>query len=733
LALRWKREVNNAQCCSSVPAPPWEVQQSDPNHEESAATSIRTHGFVLLPGLLSRSGLAQLKEPLESRVEEVLGQLREKGVSLEVGSSAGFHEVCLRSPGRFDVPFAFESVPQEARSSFEAVAALVLGGPHTAFCGVVRAEPGSAAQLWHADSPHLCAEEAPPNMLNVMVALKDIPLEEGPTEILPGSHTLTNHLRPGAAFGSELLYQVPGNSPELIGSREAPVSAVMSAGSALIFDDRALHRGGHNVSAASRDVAFFSYRRADFQPETHYEGTRSLARYDHRGLAQGVRSEFPGLRLEAATKIPILADGASGSQLHESVIAAMVEQMKYGIANIGGSYASSEGSELAVKNARSAMADFLGCSAPEIAFGPSMTALVLHLTQALRNDSFAGPGDNIVLDPISHGSNVWSWVRLAAAVGAEVRWLPVASSDSGRSDAECFLDARVEALASVIDGRTRLVAMGAASNGVGTVHDIKAICAAAKELSGGRSLSFVDAVHFAPHSCVDVGSIGCDFLACSPYKFFGPHAGVLFGRRALMERLPAVRLDCTNNDLPEEANGHMSRWEPGTQNYEALAGVTAAVDYVAELGVRFGGADPAGATGTGATTPGGLVAGSSRRERLGAAWRAISAHEAELKERFVSGARGIPKLHLMGITDMSRLAERTATFAVGKEGLSAPEVAKRLCERGVWCTSGNHYGGYWAKQSGGLASQEEGMTRLGLLHYNTFQEVDEILTALEQI
>lgn len=551
------------------------------------------------------------------------------------------------------------------------------------------------------------------------MALHDLVPETGPTEVVPGSQHLTNHLRPGAAFGAEeLLYQNPGNSPELVGATEAPVLATMPAGSILIFDDRILHRGGENISARMRDVGFFSYNRPGFRPSTHYEGFRSLAAYNHRAMAGEVRREFPALAEDAfresvAALPPVFADGASGSQVHGSVIDAMTRQLRYGTANLGGGYASSERVGATVASTRAASSDFLGCLPEEVVFGPSMTALSFHVARALGNSRLIAPGDNVVLDPISHGANVWPWVQMARRQGLEVRWLPVTGlHDQVR---ECLVDSRPGALASVIDARTRLVALGAASNGVGSVHDVSAVCAAARDLSGRGALTYVDAVHYAPHARIDVRSLGCDLLACSPYKFFGPHSGLLYASRDLLASLPVDKLDCQTNELPHPENCHMSRWELGTQNFPALAGIAAAVDYIAGLGSRYGGADVA----------------APRRERLEAAWLAISAHECELKRRFLQGFTSLQGLRLLGVVDPDRTSLRTSTFAVAKEGHSPEQLASALCARGVWCTSGNHYAGFWDEHSGGLARNDAGMVRLSFLHYNTLQEVDRVLSALE--
>ena len=287
----------------------------------------------------------------------------------------------------------------------------------------------------------------------------------------------------------------------------------------------------------------------------------------------------------------------------------MTGQLRYGVANVGGDYKSSENVGIAVDSARAAMADLFNCAPAEVVFGPSMTMLTFHVARALEA-TLLQRGDEIVLDPLSHRANVSPWRRLAQKRGATVRWLPVANSGS-----DCSLD--TADLSSVITpGRTKLVAVGAASNGTGSVHDVATVCAAA---SASGALSYVDAVHYAPHHLIDVHQWGCDFAVCSPYKFFGPHSGTLFGRRSLLEALDCDRLDLSDDGLPSADNCGMSRWELGTQNHEALAGVGAAVDYLASLGGRAGG--------------GAADQPASRRKKLQAGFAAIEAHEDELKVR----------------------------------------------------------------------------------------------------
>ena len=317
---------------------PWVVQAGE-NHQDLAdlaAASISRHGFVIVKDLFNGDELKTLTEPATSKAEEVMGMLRSKRVSLGIGSRAGFREVCLRSPGRYDVPCEFQEFPPQLLERIESIASKALAsetqkqgekgefesvsrGEHRrAFAGLVRAQPKSEAQIWHADSPHSASHHRAPHLLNVLVPSKAVTEEMGPTELVPGSHLLTNHLMEGASFGTEILYQADTNSPQKIGSSEEPIAATMDAGSVLIFDDRILHRGGHNRAACDRDVAFFSYRTADFFPSTHYESVRTLKTYDHTAMAETVRSEFPGLRTDSKD-MPVLADGASGSQVHETL------------------------------------------------------------------------------------------------------------------------------------------------------------------------------------------------------------------------------------------------------------------------------------------------------------------------------------------------------------------------------------------------------------------------------
>lgn len=424
-------------------------------------------------------------------------------------------------------------------------------------------------------------------------------------------------------------------------------------------------------------MGYFSFKRDDFEATTHFEATRSLyppeadkhpavsaciaepvsPAFD---LSTAVRGEFPAIGDHPSK---IFADGAGGSQVHSDVIAAVSRQMRRGAANIGGGYATSELCLETSRQARDAAAALFNCGPDEVTFGNNMTTLAFHLSHALKSSGMFAAGDNIVLSELEHDANVGPWIRLADSTGCEVRWLPVRPAD-------CSLD--LDVLPELIDSRTRLVACGASANSVGSVSDIAAVAALARDAG---ALSFVDAVAHAPHHVLDVAATGCDFMACSPYKFFGPHAGLLYGRRELMERLPACKIRVSGDELPSEAGLHMSRWELGTQNFEALAGLTAAIDYVASLGRRFGDVCP----------------DSGRREALVSGWAVVGEHETALKRDFLTGAADIGRLRVLGVDDPSKVHLREPTFAVVRDGASPADLASALCRAGIYTTSGNHY------------------------------------------
>jgi len=427
--------------------------------------------------------------------------------------------------------------------------------------------------------------------------------------------------------------------------------------------------------------------------------SRSATAALHTFDPSAIRNEFPAF---AAFPDAVFCDGAGGSQIHNSVIEASAQQMIRGSANVGGYYPTSERVLEVVTAGRTAAADLFNCWPEEVTFGNNATTLVFHLSHALRHE--IRQGDNIVLSALDHDTNAGPWIRMARECGAEVRWIPVQSPGTLQMDA----------LDTLVDSNTKLVACGYASNALGTINDVARACSAARAVG---AYSFVDAVHYAPHGALDVQAIGCDFMVCSPYKFFGPHAGLLFGSATHMQKLAADKIRCSDDNLPSDANCHMSRWELGTQNFEAIAGVEACVRYIGSLGERFSDSEP-----------------KSNRDKVVAGWQVVGEHENRMKEAFLTGAKDISSLTVLGISDLDQIDQRTSTFAIIKDGWDPDALTQRLVKEGIYCTSGNHYCTFWEDAFPGTsATNADGAARLGFLHYNTLDEVNFVLQTLESV
>jgi cysteine desulfurase family protein (TIGR01976 family) len=397
-----------------------------------------------------------------------------------------------------------------------------------------------------------------------------------------------------------------------------------------------------------------------------------------------VRRQFPGLARQVNGQAAVFLDGPGGSQVPQSVIDAVADCLAHRNANDGGSFATSREVTSLVDAGRKAMADLLGASDPnEIVFGQNMTSLTFALSRSLAKTW--KPGDEIVVTRLDHDANVTPWVLAAADAGATVRHLDINPSD-------CTL--RLDLLPELLNDRTKLVAVGMASNAVGTVSPVGAVVEAARRIG---ALVFVDAVHAVPHRLVDVAALGCDFLACSPYKFFGPHLGVLWGRHELLEGLTAYKVRPAPNVGP-------GKWMTGTPSFEAIAGTHAAVDYLASLG-----------------------RGSDRRAALADAYSAIQSHETDLAERFIRGLERLPAWRVWGITDPSRMNERVATFGLTHRSQPASAIASALAEQGIFTWAGHFYAVEIVER---LGLAPNGMLRIGFLHYNTAEEVDRTLAAL---
>jgi cysteine desulfurase family protein (TIGR01976 family) len=449
------------------------------------------------------------------------------------------------------------------------------------------------------------------------------------------------------------------------------------------------------------------------------------------------RAQFPALSLEVGGQPAAFLDGPGGTQVPQCVIDATTEYLRTSNANTCGAYATSRRTDQTIAGARSAMADFLGCDSDEIVIGPNMTSLTYAISRAIGRE--LGPGDEIVLTHLDHDANISPWRAL------EERGVKIQMADIREED--CTLN--MEDLARKINARTKVVAAGYASNAVGTINDVKTIVRLAHEVG---ALAFVDAVHYAPHGPIDVRDLDCDFLACSTYKFFGPHMGVLYGKREHLARLQPYKLRANTNAVPQ-------RWEWGTLNHECIAGITACVEYLAELGRRSN--DPAmrnGQVGTGAladpgtdhvgtgvharpverssTTDGNQNSADSdrvltRRDALLAAYRAIRAHELQLMHLMLRGLAEIPGLHLYGIADPARLDSRCPTFAVRINGHTPLELATKLGQRGIFTWDGNYYALNLTERLG--VEQDGGFLRIGFVHYNTEAEVDRVIDELKNI
>jgi cysteine desulfurase family protein (TIGR01976 family) len=413
-----------------------------------------------------------------------------------------------------------------------------------------------------------------------------------------------------------------------------------------------------------------------------------------------VRAQFPSLSRLVNGHPAAFLDGPGGTQVPQGVIDAISGYLRTNNANTCGAYATSRQTDQVIAGARVAIADFLGCDSDEVVFGPNMTSLTFAISRALGRE--LGTGDEIVLTHLDHDANISPWREL------EERGVKIQIADIHEEDCTLNLDD----LASRITPRTRVVAAGYASNAVGTINDVKTIVRLAHEAG---ALAYIDAVHYAPHGPIDVRDLDCDFLVCSTYKFFGPHMGVLYGKREHLARLTPYKIRANTNAVPQ-------RWEWGTLNHECIAGITACVEYLAELGRENPQRSTRGQTLSGAF---------NRREALKMAYRAIQAHERQLIERMLRGLNEITGLRLYGISDPALVASRCPTFAVRIEGHTPLELATRLGECGIFTWDGNYYALNLTERLG--VEKDGGFLRIGLVHYNTEEEVDRVLEAVRAV
>ena len=402
------------------------------------------------------------------------------------------------------------------------------------------------------------------------------------------------------------------------------------------------------------------------------------------------REQFPSLQLKVDGQQAAFLDGPAGTQVPRLVMDAVQKYFLEANANTYGAFLTSRRTNDTISGTRAAMADFFNCSPEEVVFGQNMTTITLGLARAIGRE--LKPGDEILLTVLDHDANYSPWKALEEK-GVVIRTVDIRESD-------CTLD--LDDLKSKLSAKTKLVAVGYASNAVGTINPVAEITRLAH---AAGAMSFIDAVHYAPHGPMDVKALDCDFLVCSPYKFFGPHMGTLYGKREHLERFRPYKVRPATDAVPE-------CWETGTQVQELIAGIHAAVEYLSELGRRC---DPSA---------------KDRRSALLAAYRATVAYERTLVTRLIEGLLAIPGLRFFGITDPKRFEERCSTVSFRLAKGTPTDAATFLGERGIFTWDGNFYALNLTERLG--VEKLGGVLRVGLVHYNTIDEVVRLLAALNE-
>jgi cysteine desulfurase family protein (TIGR01976 family) len=405
------------------------------------------------------------------------------------------------------------------------------------------------------------------------------------------------------------------------------------------------------------------------------------------------RDQYPAFQHHGASETPVYFDGPAGTQVPQCVLDAMRDHLVHRNANRGGVYPVSKQCDTEMAECHQALADFLGASDPDtISFGPNMTTLTFAFSRAMARTWPAG--DEILLTSVEHDANFTPWVLAARDAGVTVRVANLRRDDATLDTDDWY---------NKLNSKTRLVAIGGASNATGARTPLKTLCDAARDAG---AISFVDAVHLAPHTKVEVEQIGCDVLVCSAYKFFGPHLGIQYGKRELLEELVPYKLRPAPDSLP-------GRWMTGTQSHEGIAGARAAVDYLANIGRRVSG-----------------TADLPRDAALRGAMSAIESYERELCQQLLAGLAAIPSIKVWGITDPARAEERLPTVSLTSARHSPQTLAEQLAARGIYSWHGNYYAVPLAEA---LGVEPQGMVRVGMVHYNTPSEVDRLLDALRQL
>jgi cysteine desulfurase family protein (TIGR01976 family) len=408
-----------------------------------------------------------------------------------------------------------------------------------------------------------------------------------------------------------------------------------------------------------------------------------------------VRQQFPSLN-----RRDVFFDNPGGTQIARHSLERMQRYLLHSNANHEGAFRTSRESDAVLQQARVAMADFLNADSPdEIVFGNNMTTLTFNVSHALRRT--LGPSDEIVVTRLDHDANISPWLLVAEDRGCKVTWVDFDVED-GTLDVDDF--------ARALERKPRIVAFGYASNALGTINPVRRLTRMAKEAG---ALVYIDAVQYAPHGPIDVHELGCDLLVCSSYKFFGPHAGILCGRLALLDELRPYKVRPASDATPY-------KFETGTQNHEGIAGILGAVEYLEWLSGKF--ADSGDWADTGF---------SGRRLALKKAMTAIRAYEFELSRALIEAIEAVPGTRIYGPTDVRRLEERVPTVSFTMDGISPRRLAERLGEEGFYVWDGNYYALAVTQRLD--LEDKGGMLRVGAVHYNTVEEVDRLGGALKKI
>ncbi|MGB2627048.1 MAG: cysteine desulfurase-like protein [Candidatus Acidiferrum sp.] len=404
-----------------------------------------------------------------------------------------------------------------------------------------------------------------------------------------------------------------------------------------------------------------------------------------------VRAQFPALQLKVNGLAAAFLDGPAGTQVPTHVLEAIQNYFVNANANTGGAFLTSQRTDQMIEATRAAMANFFHSEKDEVVFGQNMTTLTFAVSRAIGRE--LKPSDEILLTTLDHDANFAPW-RALEEKGVVIRQVDILEAD-------CTLD--MDDLKRKLSPKVKLVAATYASNAVGTINPVAEIV---KLAHWAGAMAYIDAVHYGPHGLIDVKALNCDFLVCSPYKFFGPHMGTLYGKREHLARLKPYKVRPATDRVPE-------RWETGTQVHELIAGVGGAVGYLAELGRHCAGNDSL-----------------SRREALAAAFAATVAYEKTLISRLIDGLLAIPGVKIYGITDPARFDERCSTLSLRIGNHHPTAIATYLGERGIFTWDGNYYALNLSERLG--VESRGGTLRIGLVHYNTMEEVERLLAALRE-